>query len=130
MPRSAARAAGASGAATASELEFQLERGRRRQFLARVGYPDLVLGGKARMQGTLSWNGDPPCSTTRASRGELKLQAEDGQFLEIEPGLGKLISLMNLQALPRRITLDFRDVFSKGFQFDRIDAERARRSAA
>ena len=39
-----------------------------------------------------------------------------------EPGLGKLISLMNLQALPRRIALDFRDVFSKGFRFDRIDA--------
>jgi uncharacterized protein YhdP len=29
---------------------------------------------------------------------------------------------MNLQALPRRIGLDFRDVFSKGFRFDRIDA--------
>jgi uncharacterized protein YhdP len=29
---------------------------------------------------------------------------------------------MNLQALPRRIALDFRDVFSKGFRFDRIDA--------
>jgi uncharacterized protein YhdP len=48
------------------------------------------------------------------------MQAEDGQFLEIEPGLGKLVSLMSLQALPKRITLDFRDVFSKGFQFDRI----------
>jgi uncharacterized protein YhdP len=29
---------------------------------------------------------------------------------------------MNLQALPRRITLDFRDVFSKGFRFDKIEA--------
>jgi uncharacterized protein YhdP len=29
---------------------------------------------------------------------------------------------MNLQALPRRIALDFRDVFSKGFRFDRIEA--------
>ena len=29
---------------------------------------------------------------------------------------------MSLQALPRRVTLDFRDVFSKGFQFDRINA--------
>jgi uncharacterized protein YhdP len=48
------------------------------------------------------------------------MQAENGQFLEIEPGLGKLIGLMSLQALPKRITLDFRDVFSKGFQFDRI----------
>jgi uncharacterized protein YhdP len=29
---------------------------------------------------------------------------------------------MSLQALPRRITLDFSDVFSKGFRFDRINA--------
>jgi uncharacterized protein YhdP len=29
---------------------------------------------------------------------------------------------MSLQALPKRITLDFRDVFSKGFQFDQIRA--------
>jgi uncharacterized protein YhdP len=48
------------------------------------------------------------------------MQVEDGQFLEIEPGIGKLVSLMSLQMLPRRISLDFRDVFSKGFQFDRI----------
>ena len=32
---------------------------------------------------------------------------------------------MNLQALPRRIALDFRDVFSKGFRFDRIEAASA-----
>ena len=32
---------------------------------------------------------------------------------------------MNLQALPRRITLDFRDVFSKGFRFDHIEAASA-----
>jgi uncharacterized protein YhdP len=30
---------------------------------------------------------------------------------------------MSLQQLPRRISLDFRDVFSKGFQFDHIGAE-------
>ncbi|HEV2430710.1 MAG TPA: AsmA-like C-terminal region-containing protein, partial [Burkholderiales bacterium] len=52
--------------------------------------------------------------------GHVQMHAEDGQFLEIEPGLGKLIGLISLQALPRRISLDFRDVFSKGFQFDRI----------
>jgi uncharacterized protein YhdP len=30
---------------------------------------------------------------------------------------------MSLQQLPRRIGLDFSDVFSKGFKFERIDAE-------
>jgi uncharacterized protein YhdP len=41
----------------------------------------------------------------------------------MEPGVGKLVSLMSLQMLPRRLSLDFRDVFSKGFHFDRINGD-------
>jgi len=84
------------GVVTTSELEFRLEVAEVGQFLSRVGYPSLA--------------------------GDLRMKVEDGEFLEIDPGLGKLISLMNLQQLPRRIQLDFRDVFSKGFRFDRIEA--------
>jgi uncharacterized protein YhdP len=99
---------------------FDLQAGDTGGFLARVGYPDLVKGAKTRMRGTLAWQGDPATLDLPTLTGELQMQANDGQFLEIEPGVGKLISLMSLQALPKRITLDFRDVFSKGFQFDRI----------
>jgi uncharacterized protein YhdP len=31
-----------------------------------------------------------------------------------------LLGILSLQALPRRITLDFRDIFSEGFAFDEI----------
>src|SRR5256714_15076998 len=82
----------------------------------------MVPGGKAQLDGAVRWPGEPTALDYASLSGDLKLAAEDGQFLEIDPGIGKLISLMNLQALPRRITLDFRDVFSKGFRFDRIDA--------
>jgi uncharacterized protein (TIGR02099 family) len=101
-------------------VEFDLHAGDVGRFLARVGHPNLVKAGKARLHGSLAWQGDPATLDFPTLAGELQLRAEDGQFLEIEPGLGKLISLMSLQALPRRIALDFRDVFSKGFQFDRI----------
>jgi len=101
-------------------VEFDLHAGDVGRFLARVGYPDLVKAGSAQLKGSLAWQGDPATLDFPTLAGELQLRAEDGQFLEIEPGLGKLISLMSLQALPRRIALDFRDVFSKGFQFDRI----------
>ena len=70
----------------------------------------------------MRWQGEPLGFDGASLSGELRLLAEDGQFLEIEPGIGKLISLMSLQALPRRMALDFRDVFSKGFRFDRVDA--------
>jgi uncharacterized protein YhdP len=82
----------------------------------------MVKGGRSRIQGSLAWQGDPATFDFPTLAGDVLMQAENGQFLEIEPGIGKLIGLMSLQALPRRITLDFRDVFSKGFQFDRIGA--------
>jgi uncharacterized protein (TIGR02099 family) len=114
---------GAGGAPSRSSLEFELDASNAGEFLARVGYPKVVKGAKANLQGSLSWQGKPASIDFASLGGELKLQADDGQFLEIEPGLGKLISLMSLQALPRRVALDFRDVFSKGFQFDHIGAE-------
>ncbi|HET7672164.1 MAG TPA: YhdP family protein, partial [Burkholderiales bacterium] len=110
------------GAKPASELEFTLDAADAGRFLARVGYPGMVAGGKAQLAGALRWQGEPAALDYASLTGEVRLNAEEGEFLEIEPGLGKLISLMNLQALPRRIALDFRDVFSKGFRFDRIDA--------
>ncbi len=50
----------------------------------------------------------------------MKLDAHRGQFLKVDPGGGKLLGLLSLQSLPRRLTLDFRDVFSDGFAFDNI----------
>jgi uncharacterized protein (TIGR02099 family) len=110
------------GAPTRSQLDFELNAGDAGQFLARVGYPELVKGGKTRFRGSLAWNGDPALIDYASLNGSLQLESSSGQFLEIEPGIGKLISLMSLQSLPRRITLDFRDVFSKGFGFDDINA--------
>jgi uncharacterized protein YhdP len=45
---------------------------------------------------------------------------DNGQLLEVDPGVGRVFGLLSLQALPRRLILDFRDVFSKGFAFNRI----------
>jgi uncharacterized protein (TIGR02099 family) len=111
------------GSPSRTSVDVELDAADSGSFLARLGYPDLVKGGKARLQAALAWNADPLAIDYPSLSGHLQMQAEDGQFLEIDPGLGKLVSLMSLQALPRRLTLDFRDVFSKGFQFDRIAAD-------
>ena len=114
----AASGAWRSGTPSRSHLDFDLKASDAGQFLARVGYPDLVKGGKAALKGSLEWNGDPGLIDYPSLSGTVQLEAHNGQFLEIEPGFGKLISLMSLQSLPRRIALDFRDVFSKGFGFE------------
>ncbi|MEJ2175502.1 MAG: AsmA-like C-terminal region-containing protein [bacterium] len=97
------------------------------KYLARIGYPNMVDGARARLDGSLAWQGEPQRIDYPSLEGELKLRVDDGQFLEMEPGLGKLVGLISLQQLPKRITLDFRDVFSDGFKFDRISSSIATR---
>jgi uncharacterized protein (TIGR02099 family) len=118
----AASGAWRSGSPTRSELDFDLKATDAGQFLERVGYPGLVKGGKAELKGRLAWSGDPGSLDYPSLAGTVQLQAHNGQFLEIEPGFGKLVSLMSLQSLPRRIALDFRDVFSKGFGFEELSS--------
>jgi len=111
-----------TGDASRTQLDFELQSSDVGNFLARVGHPELVKGGTAQLGGTIAWNADPVSLDYHTLAGKLALNVEDGRFLEIKPGLGKLVSLMSLQMLPRRVTLDFRDVFSQGFEFDRIRA--------
>jgi uncharacterized protein YhdP len=112
-----------AGEPSRTALDFELDVSDVGGLLARLGTPDHVKGGRAKLAGGLNWNGDPLALDYPTLAGELKLEGEDGQFLEIEPGIGKLVSLMSLQMLPRRITLDFRDVFSKGFKWDKITSD-------
>jgi uncharacterized protein YhdP len=90
------------------------------RYLGRIGYPDSVKRGAAGIKGRLSWDGNPYEFNAATLSGNFKLEAKSGQFLKISPGAGKLLGLISLQSLPRRIKLDFRDVFSEGFAFDAI----------
>jgi uncharacterized protein YhdP len=88
--------------------------------LTRWRLPEGIKGGTAKVEGTLSWNGSPQEFDYPTLSGNLVLDAARGQFVKLEPGIAKLLGILSLQALPRRITLDFRDIFSEGFAFDAI----------
>lgn len=53
--------------------------------------------------------------------GSLQLDAQHGQFTELKPGIGRLLGVFDLKSLPRRLTLNFYDVFGKGFGFDELN---------
>ena len=90
--------------------------------LKRFGQPDAVRGGSAEIEGLLSWAGSPHEFETTSLDGYFKLAASKGQILKVQPGVGRLFGLLSLQSLPRRLSLDFRDLFSDGFAFDKISA--------
>ena len=56
-----------------------------------------------------------------ALQGNLHIQARNGQLLEVEPGAGRVLGLLSVAQLPRRMMLDFRDFFSRGFAFNRLE---------
>ncbi|HYR00271.1 MAG TPA: YhdP family protein [Casimicrobiaceae bacterium] len=92
-------------------------------FLARFGLPDGIKGAPATIGGQLDWAGSPAEFDMPSLGGSLKVAVGQGRFTKIEPGFGKLLGVLSLQALPRRMTLDFRDVFSEGFAFDEITGD-------
>ncbi|MBT9612519.1 MAG: TIGR02099 family protein [Burkholderiales bacterium] len=103
-----------------TKLNLELETKDVGKLLARVGHPDRIKAGTAKLSGSLSWRGSPQDFNLASLSGDMKLDAHRGQFLKVDPGVGKLLGLLSLQSLPRRLTLDFRDVFSEGFAFDNI----------
>ena len=99
-------------------MNFQLDIRDSGDLLARFGMENVVRRGKGRMQGQVAWIGAPMSPDYRSMSGQINLNVESGQFLKADPGLAKLLGVLSLQSLPRRLTLDFRDVFSAGFAFD------------
>jgi uncharacterized protein YhdP len=70
------------------------------------------------MEGQVAWLGSPLTLDYPSMNGNFYINVENGQFLKADPGLAKLLGVLSLQSLPRRLALDFRDVFSEGFSFD------------
>ena len=91
------------------------------KILARSGYPNTVKNGSGKLIANLNWNGQPDDFNYATLDGTLKLDTGKGQFLKMDPGFGKLLGILSLQELPKRIALDFTDVFSSGFEFDSIN---------
>ncbi|MCX7277119.1 MAG: YhdP family protein [Burkholderiales bacterium] len=103
-----------------SVMNFKLDINDAGALLTRLGMAGVIRRGKGQMEGQVAWVGSPLSLDYPSLGGQFNLEVENGQFLKADPGLAKLLGVLNLQALPRRLTLDFRDVFSEGFAFDFI----------
>ncbi|HEY0884403.1 MAG TPA: AsmA-like C-terminal region-containing protein, partial [Ramlibacter sp.] len=99
-------------------MNFKLDIADSGRLLARFGMKDVVRRGRGRMEGQVAWVGSPLTIDHPSLNGNFFINVEAGQFLKADPGLAKLLGVLSLQSLPRRLALDFRDVFTEGFAFD------------
>lgn len=105
-----------------SNLDYVLNISDAGKLLDRFGFANVIRGGKGKMEGDISWKGLPFSLDVPSLSGQLRLDVESGQFLKGDQSAAKLLGVLSLQSLPRRLALDFRDVFSDGFAFDGVNA--------
>ena len=104
-------------------LEYQLDLSDSGALLERLGYGKTVRGGKGKLQGQLAWSGSPLSLDVPSLDGLVSVAIEAGQFLKVDAGAARLLGVLSLQSLPRRLMLDFRDLYQEGFAFDSISGE-------
>ena len=103
-----------------TQLDYVLDIANTGQLLDRLGFVNVMRGGRGRLDGSLKWHGLPFDIDIPSLSGKIELDLAAGQFLKVDPGAAKLLGVLSMQSVPRRLTLDFRDVFSEGFAFDAI----------
>jgi uncharacterized protein (TIGR02099 family) len=99
-------------------MNFKLDIADAGELLTRFGMKEVVRKGQGKVEGQVTWMGSPITLDYPSMGGSFNINVENGQFLKADPGIAKLLGVLSLQSLPRRLLLDFRDVFSEGFSFD------------
>jgi len=90
------------------------------EMLKAFGFASVINGGKGTISGNMDWDGVLSDFSWARAEGNLAVDVNEGSLVEVNPGAGRLFGLLSLEALPRRLTLDFRDLFQKGLRFDEI----------
>ncbi|MCV2885770.1 YhdP family protein [Aestuariibacter sp. AA17] len=68
----------------------------------------------------LRWNDDPYNLALASLNGDITWRLSDGYLTEVSDKGSRLFSVLSLQSLVRKLSLDFRDVFAKGFFYDKM----------
>src|SRR5207248_1410819 len=82
-----------------------------------------------KLDGQLNWTGGPQDFNYPTLNGKFSLDVQRGQFTKVDPGIGKLLGILNLEALARRLTFDFKDVVAEGYAFDEMSGDITVRNA-
>ncbi len=90
------------------------------QMLTGLGFGGFLKGGNIKMKSSLFWRGAPSHFEIERLNGDYFLDVTKGSFPKVDADSGRLLGLLNVNALSRRLRLDFGDVFGEGLAFDRM----------
>jgi len=91
--------------------------------MKRLDYQLGIEGEDLEITLDVGWSGGPGADFLQRIDGSVGLRVGVGKLDDVEPGAGRVFGLMSVVALPRRLSLDFGDVFDTGFGFDKITGD-------
>jgi uncharacterized protein YhdP len=104
-----------------SSIDMVITDGDMGKLLGLFDYQQSIKDGKLKGSMQLDWPGAPWMFSPERAAGKVRLNIKDGQLVDVEPGAtGRVLGLLSVSSLPRRLTLDFSDLFADGFSFDTI----------
>ncbi len=89
--------------------------------LSQLGYFPGINAEAASATLDLSFSGPPRAEFLGELDGDVSISIRNGQLDEVDPGAGRVVGLLSVAQLPRRLSLDFRDIFNRGLGFDKIE---------
>lgn len=109
-----------TGLGPRSEFSLKAEGPDLQRFLYNLEFGDLCRAESAQIDLDLGWPGAPGRFKATDLEGKIWIRLRDGSLPEVEPGAGRVLGILNLEAIRRRLTLDFNDLFRRGFVFKKI----------
>ncbi len=89
--------------------------------LSELQYQPVIDARNAQVDVNIEWPADPLGFSRNLMEGNMTLSTGRGQLREVEPGAaGRVFGLLSLAAIPRRLSLDFSDLFDEGLAFNSI----------
>ncbi len=104
-------------------VNFQIQSDDIGQGMSAIGIKDALGDGQGEVLVKLRWDDAAYAPTLDEIDGSIDINLKEGRILAVEPGAAKILGLFALQAIPRRLTLDFKDVTRDGLKYDKINGK-------
>ncbi|QOL26761.1 TIGR02099 family protein [Thalassotalea sp. LPB0316] len=91
--------------------------------LGRLEVASAIKDSGMKTRYELNWLGSPPSFDLANLNGQVSVAFDDGYVADVSEKGAKLFSLLSLQSLVRKLTLDFRDIFADGMFYSSIKGD-------
>ena len=104
-------------------VDAQLKSQNTKALMEEFGFQGILSSKNLTIDLDLFWPYIPSSDGVFDANGTVKVNIEDGQITAIDPIAGKVLGLLSIAELPKRLVLDFSDIFKKGLSFNRLSGE-------